>query len=311
MLLSRLNRLVPLDLGAINLMAGVRAAFACAVPVLVGELSGNNHLSWVAIAAFWGCLSDTGGAWSDRLAAMGAFTAIAAVGCFIATLVDPYAWQAVVFTFAWCFLCSLARIYGNASATVGLLLNSAVLVTLGVQAGGLDEALQLGGLTIVGGLWSMLLALVLWRLQPYGPARKAVGRCWLSVAEYAAALSQQLGAHAGGARWSSVASAALAATDPMSVYYSNTMESHQHDGSLHRVYFNKDHTFKITSAGKTIASGAFEYRPAGDIICLTQPARPGMCRAAHTNIKVGDTWPDKDPQGVTETQVLVAGRHSP
>ncbi len=207
MLLSRLNRLVPLDLGAINLMAGVRAAFACAVPVLVGELSGNNHLSWVAIAAFWGCLSDTGGAWSDRLAAMGAFTAIAAVGCFIATLVDPYAGLAVAFTFAWCFLCSLARVYGNAAATVGLLLNSAVLVTLGVPAGGLDEALQLGGLTIVGGLWSMLLALVLWRLQPYGPARKAVGRCWLSVAEYAAALSQQLGAHAGGARWSTVASA--------------------------------------------------------------------------------------------------------
>ncbi|MDE0856539.1 MAG: hypothetical protein OSA97_19145, partial [Nevskia sp.] len=59
-LLSRLNALVPLDLGAINVMAGLRAALACALPVLLGELSGNDRLSWVAIAAFWGCLADTG-----------------------------------------------------------------------------------------------------------------------------------------------------------------------------------------------------------------------------------------------------------
>ena len=207
-LLSRLNRLVPLDLGAINIMAGLRAAFACALPVLLGELSGNNHLSWVAIAAFWGCLADTGGAWNDRLVAMGSFTAIATVGCFIGTLVDPHAGLAVAFTFVWCFLCSLARVYGNAASTVGLLLNSAILVTLGVPAAGLDEALYLGGLTIVGGLWAMLLALVLWRLQPYGPARKAVARCWMAVAEYAAALSQLHRGNSGDtAQWNALASA--------------------------------------------------------------------------------------------------------
>ena len=213
LLLSRLNRLVPLDLGAINVMAGVRAAFACALPVLLGELTGNNHLSWVAIAAFWGCLADTGGAWSDRLAAMGAFTAIATVGCFIGTLVDPHPALAVAFTFAWCFLCSLARVYGNAASTVGLLLNSAVLVTLGVPEAGLDEALHLGALTIAGGLWAMLLALVLWRLQPYGPARRAVARCWEAVAEYAAALSQlQRAAPGDSAQWSTQGTARRRAT---------------------------------------------------------------------------------------------------
>ena len=212
-LLSRLNRLVPLDLGAINIMAGLRAAFACALPVLLGELTGNTHLSWIAIAAFWGCLADTGGAWSDRLVAMGGFTAIATVGCFIGTLVDPHAGLAVAFTFVWCFLCSLARVYGNAASVVGLLLNSAILVTLGVPAAGLDEALRLGGLTIAGGLWAMLLALVLWRLQPYGPARKAVARCWLAAAEYAAALSQLHRGDAGdSAQWNDLASARRRAT---------------------------------------------------------------------------------------------------
>jgi len=206
-LLERVNRLVPLDLGALSVMAGVRAAFACALPVLIGELSGNSHLSWIAIAAFWGCLADTGGAWSDRVLAMGAFTLIAAVGCFFGTLVDPYAVAAVGFTLLWCFLCSLARVYGNAAATVGLLLNSAILVTLGVPAGGLDEALRLAGLTVAGGLWAMFLALVLWRLQPYGPAVKAVARCWLELAEYAAALSQLLRGSGDGAQWSPTSSA--------------------------------------------------------------------------------------------------------
>ncbi|HZR35846.1 MAG TPA: FUSC family protein [Nevskia sp.] len=207
-LLERINRFVPLDLGAISIMAGLRAALACALPVLLGELTGNNHLSWIAIAAFWGCLADTGGAWSDRVLAMGAFTLIGAVGCFLGTLVDPYAAAAVAFTLVWCFLCSLARVYGNAAATVGLLLNSAILVTLGVPAGGLAEALQLAALTVAGGLWAMFLALVLWRLQPYGPAVRAVARCWLALAGYAAGLSQQLrGAGGDSAQWSALSSA--------------------------------------------------------------------------------------------------------
>lgn len=202
--LAPLNRLVPLDLGAINVAAGLRAALACAVPVLAGELSGNNHLSWIAIAAFWGCLADSGGAWSDRVLAMGAFTLIAAAGCFCATLVDPHAGAAVGFALLWCFLCSLARVYGAAAATVGLLLNSAILVTLGVPAGGLDEALQLAGLTVAGGVWAMFLALVLWRLQPYGPAVKAVAQCWERIAEYAAALSQMLRAGGDAAQWNAL-----------------------------------------------------------------------------------------------------------
>jgi uncharacterized membrane protein YccC len=206
-LLSRLERLVPLDLGAVNIAAGLRAAFACAVPVLVGELSGNNHLSWVAIAAFWGCLADGGGAWSERLLAMGSFTLIAAAGCFCAALVDPHAGAAVGFALLWCFLCSLARVYGAAAATVGLLLNSAILVTLGVPARGLHEALQLALLTVAGGVWAMFLALVLWRLQPYGPAEKAVAQCWERTAGYAAALSQLLRGSSGAAQWSELSTA--------------------------------------------------------------------------------------------------------
>jgi uncharacterized membrane protein YccC len=185
-----LNRLVPLDLGALNVMAGLRAAFACAVPVMVAALSGREYLGWIAIAGFWTSLCDTGGAWTDRLKAMSAFTALATAGCFIGTLLEPYAGVSVLFCFAWCFATSFARIYGNAASTVGLLLSSAILVTLGLPDSGFDEAARIALLTLIGGIWSMLLSLILWRLQPYGPARKAVARCWSAIAEYADALAQ-------------------------------------------------------------------------------------------------------------------------
>jgi len=187
--LSYLNRLVPLDLGALNVMAGLRAAFACAVPVMIAALSGRDYLGWIAIAGFWTSLCDTGGAWTDRLKAMTAFTALATAGCFIGTLLEPYAAPSVVFCFLWCFATSFARIYGNAASTVGLLLSSAILVTLGLPDSGFDEAAKIALLTLIGGIWSMLLSLLLWRLQPYGPARKAVARCWSAIAEYANALS--------------------------------------------------------------------------------------------------------------------------
>lgn len=187
--LSYLNRLAPLDLGALNIMAGLRAAFACAVPVLIAALSGLDYLGWIAIAGFWTSLCDTGGAWTDRLKAMTAFTGLAATGCFIGTLLEPYVGASVLFCFAWCFATSFARIYGNAASTVGLLLSSAILVTLGLPDSGFDEAEKIALLTLIGGIWGMLLSLILWRLQPYGPARKAVARCWSAIAEYANALS--------------------------------------------------------------------------------------------------------------------------
>jgi len=87
----------------------------------VGELSGKHHLSWVASRRS-GLPVGYRRRWSDRLAAMG-LSRHRRRGCFIATLVDPYAWQAVVFTSPG-LLCTW-RGLRQCPATVGLLLNSA------------------------------------------------------------------------------------------------------------------------------------------------------------------------------------------
>jgi hypothetical protein len=149
--LAWLRRAVPLDLEGWSVGAGLRAALACALPVLLGEIHGMREFSWIAIVAFWACLADQGGAWRTRLAAMGAFTVFAALGCLVATLIKPFLWLAVVFAWLWCFGGGLVRIYGNAASSVGVLLSVAVLVALGMPGTGWAEARSLAGLTMIAG----------------------------------------------------------------------------------------------------------------------------------------------------------------
>jgi uncharacterized membrane protein YccC len=187
---ERFERAVPLDRRAFSLASGLRAATACAVPVLIAELSGQHALSWIAIIAFWGCQADPGGAWRARFLAMASFTGFATLGCLLALTAEPSLWLAVPFVFLWSFGGSLARIFGNAATTVGVLVTADIVVCMGTPAGSFQEALERTGMTLVGGVWAMLLVLVIWRLYPYGPARCAVGDCWQALAHYAKALGE-------------------------------------------------------------------------------------------------------------------------
>jgi len=206
-----LDRAVPLKSEALSLAAGIRAATACALPVLIAELTHRHELSWIAIVAFWGCLADSGGAWRTRVIAMASFTGLASFGCLAALLAGGSIWLAVPFVFVWSFGASLARIYGNAAAVVGSLLVAEIIVCLGTPSGGLTEALQRTGMTIIGGAWAMLLVLVIWRLYPYGPARRSIGDCWQAVAGFAEALGRLHRGTAADHEWAQVIGARRAA----------------------------------------------------------------------------------------------------
>lgn len=191
-----IDRAVPMKSEALSLAAGLRAATACALPVLVAEASGHHELSWIAIVAFWGSLADSGGAWRTRFVAMAGFTGLATMGCALAMLAAGSIWLAVPFVFAWSFGASLARIYGNSATVVGSLLVAEVIVCLGTPPASAIEAIERVGMTLVGGCWATVLVLVIWRLSPYGPARRGVAACWSAVASYADALGHL---HRGGA----------------------------------------------------------------------------------------------------------------
>jgi uncharacterized membrane protein YccC len=183
-------RVLPLDSAGFNLAAGIRAAIAVATPVLLGEYFGRPELSWVAIVAFWGCLADSGGAWRDRFSLLALFILLMLVGTTLGMLAEPHLALAVALAFVWCFAMSFIRVFGAAATSLGVLGATDILVTLGIPAGPHGEALERLGLTLVGGAWAMLLVLIVWRLHPHGPARRAVGQCWQALGAYADGLGR-------------------------------------------------------------------------------------------------------------------------
>jgi uncharacterized membrane protein YccC len=201
-----IDRAVPLKSEALSLAAGLRAATACAVPVLIAELTGRHALSWIAIVAFWGCIADSGGSWRTRVTAMMSFTGLATIDCFTALMAGRSDWTVFPFIFFWSFAASLSRLYGNAAGVVGPLLVTEALVCLGTPSDGLMETLERTGMTVVGGAWATLLVLVIWRLYPYGPARRSVGDCWLALGGYAEALGHLHRGVAADGDWARVSS---------------------------------------------------------------------------------------------------------
>ena len=92
------------DVGVADVIEGVRASIACAVPVFVGEALHYPDLSWAAIAAFWICLADPGGSIRGRFAALVTLALLGTVSCAIAIWATAFSvWVAIFLAFVWSF----------------------------------------------------------------------------------------------------------------------------------------------------------------------------------------------------------------
>jgi uncharacterized membrane protein YccC len=121
---------------------------------------------------------------------MGSFTLFAAIGNLLSFFVQDSTILAVLLVLVWSFGASMVRLFGNAATTVGVLLTTDVLVSIGIPDADLRAAAVRGALTVGGGLWAMALALILWPVHPNAASRRAIGACWRSLADYATALGQ-------------------------------------------------------------------------------------------------------------------------
>lgn len=176
---------------SLSLGEGLRAAASCAVVVAAAGLLQAPILAWAAIAAFWTCLADPGGPNRDRVRALAGFTllsgAFAVAGAAAAAQGWPWA-TAVVFLCA--LVGSAVRAYGAAARQIGTLAVVACVVavdhhTPSLAALGAFAAAYLGGCA-----WAMLLALSIWRIHPFRPARTGVATVYRSLAAMAAGLAR-------------------------------------------------------------------------------------------------------------------------
>ena len=189
--LSRLP--ISLDLRAISLAEGLRAALAVAAVVLLSEWARIPALGEAVLGALLTCLCDAGGPVRRRVPAMLGFAVVGTALIAGLEALRPLGLPVVVpLATAVIFALGLARVWGPAVMQVGNLL--VVVAILALDKGSASRApLLFGALFLGGSLWASLLTLVIWRLHPYRPARRTVADVYRRLGIMAADLMPLLG----------------------------------------------------------------------------------------------------------------------
>ena len=166
--------------------AGVRAAVATVLPLLVATLVHEPLLSWSSLAGFLTSIVDKGGAYRTRArgmlsvvlggAAWGGLGAIAG-GSFAAAMACAFVGATAL---------AFARVYGPAVASAGTLVLVMLLVSLARPEANLALAFERAAFIAGGGAWAMILSLLFWPVRVYRPARDAVAVAVRAVAVFAA-----------------------------------------------------------------------------------------------------------------------------
>jgi uncharacterized membrane protein YccC len=81
------------------------------------------------------------------------------------------------------FCSSFVRIYGQAPQQLGALLATVQILSLDRGNPSLTEAGILAAAFIAGALWAILLTMVIWRIHPFLPARRAVAEAYRKLSE--------------------------------------------------------------------------------------------------------------------------------
>ncbi len=165
--------------------AGVRASLATVIPLAAGQLLGHADAgTWMSLGGFSGALSDRGGSYSARAWTMTALLGTGAAAAALGTLVSGHLIPALIVTFLVAFFSSVLRVWGNPGISVGGATLSVYVVALAIPAAYPAEALERAGYLVLGGVWAMGIALVLWPLRPYRPARVAISAVYSALADY-------------------------------------------------------------------------------------------------------------------------------
>ena len=164
--------------------AGLRGAIATVLPIAIGGALQWPGASWMGLAGFCASTADKGGAYRTRANAMAGVAFFGALAAIVGSLAGNVPWIGVTLTVIVVTFCTLLRVYGQAAVSVGT--NVIVMYIVGLAAPcSLKEALSRGVAIIAGALWAMLIALALWPIRFYRPARQAIASAFRSIASYA------------------------------------------------------------------------------------------------------------------------------
>ncbi|HEX8276248.1 MAG TPA: FUSC family membrane protein, partial [Longimicrobiaceae bacterium] len=169
--------------------AGLRTATATVAPLLAGHALGIPEAMLAGLGGFMVSRADNGGAYRSRATAMATQGLAVAAGAVAGALLRPWPGAAVPAVLLWTTAASLARAYGPAAGTAGVVATVMFVVALSTPSVGTAAALEHGGWVLAGGAWAMLLSLALWPVRFYRPGMLAVAACYRALADYAEAMA--------------------------------------------------------------------------------------------------------------------------
>jgi uncharacterized membrane protein YccC len=169
------------------LWMGLRAALAVGAPMVLASQIGAVVTTWATLAGFGVVLVDKSGAYRTRAKAMLAATVGGALGALIGSIAaDSSAMLAVIALGT--ALCGMAATWTGPAVAVGNTIALHLIVATTLPHDPSRPWIPALGF-LAGGLWSMVLALVLWPVRVYRPARLAAARCLREVASQAGAIA--------------------------------------------------------------------------------------------------------------------------
>ncbi|WP_025884540.1 FUSC family protein [Asaia prunellae] len=158
----------------LSLYEGGRAALVTALALAPSLFFDQAILAWIAFACFWACLIDPGGPDRERLQVLGGFTLAGTALVFSVSSLSVFGSLATLPIVALIGLgCGLSRAFSPAIMQLWVLAGCAAVAATGFPSSPLQAA-GIAGLFCAGGLLAMLFCLVLWKQQPYAPARRSI-----------------------------------------------------------------------------------------------------------------------------------------
>ena len=170
--------------------AGIRGAVATVLPLLASSALHTGGATWMSLGGFNSALADRGGAYRARAGTMSAVTLAGASAVLLGTLAAGRLAFALPLVFAMAMFSGLARVWGAGGVSIGGAALSTLVIALAEPGASPLDALTRGGFAVVGGVVAMALALVVWPLRPFRPARLAVANEYAALADYADELAR-------------------------------------------------------------------------------------------------------------------------
>ena len=163
---------------------GLRAGLATIAPLLADGVLQTGGGSWMSLAGLNGALIDRGGPYRARAIVLSALALVSAVLVFLGTVLAGHPAFAIPATFAVATLCGLMRVWPDVGPGFGVTTLVTYVIALALPAPSLRAAAMRAAFIAIGGLWAMLIAIVVWPLRPYRPVRLSVAACYRVIADY-------------------------------------------------------------------------------------------------------------------------------